>query len=142
MVKAAASGKLNKPADEVWALVGPFGNLGKFDGSVTKCTLEDGGVQRRLDIIDSGQIVERLLNYDNEGRTYHWKIVDIIDVPMPIINYRATISVADDAPGKSCVFTMGATFDPGPGATEKEVEELMAADFGTVLENLQKMFGA
>lgn len=140
MAQAAAKGNLNAPADVVWALVGPFGNLEKFDPSVAGSPLEEGGVQRRLQMDGGGQIVEQLLNYDHNGRVYRWTIAEIIDVPMPIVNYHANISVEEGEPGKSCIFEMSATFDPATGETEQAVEELMAADFGAVLENLQKMF--
>lgn len=140
MVQSAASGRLNASADEVWALVGPFNNLEKFDPGVARSVLEDGGVKRRLDIVDSGQIVERLLNYDHEGRSYRWQHLEIIDVPMPVINFIATISVDEVEPGQSCVFEMAASFDPAPGETEQAVGELMNGDFQGVVENLQAMF--
>jgi hypothetical protein len=140
MVQSAASGQLNASADKVWALVGPFNNLKKFDPGVAESVLEEGGVKRRLDIVDSGQIVERLLNYDHAARSYRWQHLEIIDVPMPVINFIATISVAEVEPGKNCTFEMAATFDPAPGETEQAVEELMNGDFQGVIDNLQAMF--
>ena len=140
MVQSAASGQLNASADEVWALVGPFNNLEKFDPGVASSVLEEGGVKRRLHIVDSGRIVERLLNYDHEGRTYRWQHLEIIDVPIPVINFIATISVTEVEPGKNCVFEMAATFDPATGETEQAVEELMNGDFQGVIDNLQAMF--
>lgn len=141
MARAVASGRVNAPADKVWAYVGPFGRLAEFDPGIKKGALEDGGVQRRLYTMDGGQIIERLLKYDHEGRIYHWMIAELIDAPFPVVNYRATISVKDDKPGRSCIFEMVATFDPAPGATEQEVEELLAADFSAVLVSVQKRFG-
>ncbi len=140
MAKAAARGEVNASASEVWALVGAFGNLEKFDPSVVASPLEEGGVQRRLQIEDSGQIVERLLEFNHEGRIYHYTIAEIIDVPIPIVNYLATIRVDEGEPGKTCVFEMSATFDPAPGQTVEAVEELMTADFGAALGGLQKLF--
>ena len=140
MAKAAARGEVNASASEVWALVGGFGNLEKFDPSVAASPLEEGGVQRRLQIEDSGQIVERLLEFNNEGRVYHYTIAEIIDVPIPIVNYLATIRVDEGEPGKTCIFEMSATFDPAPGQTVEAVEELMAADFGAALGGLQKLY--
>ena len=140
MVKSTASGQLIASADEVWALVGPFNNLEKFDPGVARSALEDGGVKRRLDIVDSGEIVERLLEYDHGQRRYRWQHLEIIDVPMPVINFIATISVTAVEPGRSCTFEMEATFDPAPGETEQAVEELMNGDFQGVIDNLQAMF--
>lgn len=140
MAKAAARGEVNAPANEVWAVVGGFGNLEKFDPSVASSPLEDGGVQRRLQIEDSGQIVERLLEFNNAERVYRWTIVEIVDVPIPIVNYHATIKVDEGEPGKTCFFEMSATFDPAPGQTVEAVEKLMAADFGAALGGLQKLF--
>ena len=140
MAKAAARGEVNAPASEVWALVGAFGNLEKFDPSVVASPLDEGGVQRRLQIEDSGQIVERLLEFDHAGRVYRYTIVEIIDVPIPIVNYLATIRVDEGEPGKTCIFEMSATFDPAPGQTVEAVEELMAADFGAALGGLQKLY--
>jgi hypothetical protein len=140
MAKAVARGEVNASADEVWALVGGFGNWEKFDSAVVASSLEEGGVQRRTQIKDSGHLVERLLKFDHEGRVYHYTIAEIVDVPMPINNYYATIRVDEGEPGKTCIFEMSATFDPAPGQTVEAVEELMAADFGAVLGGLQKLF--
>ncbi len=140
MVQIAVSDRIKASADEVWALVGPFNNLEKFDPGVARSVLEDGGSKRRLDIVDAGQILERLLNYDHEGRTYRWQHLEIVDVPMPIVNFFATISVREDEPGKTCIFEMTATFDPAPGETEDAVEELMATDFQGPIANVKAMF--
>ena len=141
MARAVASGPVKAPAEQVWAYVGPFGRLAEFDPGIKKGTLEDSGVQRRLFTNDGGQIIERLLNYDHKARRYDWKIVELIDAPFPVVNYRASISVKDQVPGKSCVFEMAASFDPASGATEKEVEALLAADFASVLASVQRKFG-
>lgn len=142
MVRAAASGAVNAPADRVWAYVGPFGRLAEFDPGVEKGVLEQGGRQRRLYMHGGGEIVERLLEYDHEGHRYRWMIAAVIGAPFPVVNYTASISVKDKDPGRSCIFEMAASFDPAPGATAREVEELLSADFGNVLASVQKKFGA
>jgi hypothetical protein len=140
MVQSTASGVLNASASDVWALVGPFNNLEKFDPGVAKSVLEDGGAKRRLHIVDSGQIVERLLNYDHGDRRYSWQHIEIIDVPMPVINFVATISVVEIELSKTCIFKIAAGFDPAAGESEQGVEELMTGDFQGVIDNLQAMF--
>ncbi len=61
-------------------------------------------------------------------------------MPIPIVNYLATIKVDEGEPGKTCTFEISATFDPAPGQTVEAVEELMAADFGAALGGLQGVF--
>jgi carbon monoxide dehydrogenase subunit G len=72
MGEARAEITIDRPADEVWAVIGDFGGLTWMPG-VETCVLE--GDDRVLGMLGM-RIVERQLARDDEGRTLTYGIVD------------------------------------------------------------------
>lgn len=98
MPKSYASTVINAPADKVWVYLRDFSNLDEWLPSIESCEIEDGarpdqvGTVRRL-TTQGGQaaIRERLLAFDDEGRSYSYQFVES---PLPVRDYRSTIRVA------------------------------------------------
>jgi carbon monoxide dehydrogenase subunit G len=86
MGEARAEITIDRPADEVWAKVGNFGELAWMPG-VETCELE--GDNRILGMFGM-RIVEHQYSRDDEGRTLTYGIVDG-DVKPEV--HRATITV-------------------------------------------------
>jgi hypothetical protein len=86
MGEARAEITINRPADEVWAKVGNFGELTWMPG-VETCELD--GDDRILGMFGM-RVVEHQYSRDNEGRTLTYGIVDG-DVKPEV--HRATITV-------------------------------------------------
>lgn len=124
------------PASQVWQVIGGFNALPDWHPAIQKSELEGGGTLRRLTVPGAGTIVERLENADDNARTYSYSIVE---GPLPVSDYKATIRVVEDGDGEGCTVEWTSEFDPaGP-----EVDALAAIRgvYEAGLQNLKKMFG-
>jgi uncharacterized protein YndB with AHSA1/START domain len=107
----------DKPADEVWDLIGDFHGIHKFNPTIQPTESLDGGTARKI-VMGPNAIVERLV--EQTDRSYTYSMDD--DGPLPVKNYRSTLSVKDAGGGKSTVDWKG-TFDPAdPNNTDGAVQ--------------------
>jgi carbon monoxide dehydrogenase subunit G len=86
MAKARAEIDINRPADEVWAVVGDFGGIGAWMPGVESCHVD--GDDRVLKMLGM-EVIERLERRDDEEREIVYGIVGGV----PVINHKATITV-------------------------------------------------
>jgi Polyketide cyclase / dehydrase and lipid transport len=57
-------------ADKVWKLIGGFGSLPDWLPYIPKSELAEGGRTRHLAATDGRKIIERLMAFDEKGRSY------------------------------------------------------------------------
>lgn len=134
MTKVSMSTRLNVSADEAWKLVGGFNALPDWHPAVKKSELTEEGQVRTLSLAGGGSIVEKLEKSDDAGRTYTYSIVDS---PLPIANYVATIAVRETDEGT--VLDWSGEFAPvGP---ENEAMDAIQGIYQAGFDNLKKMFG-
>jgi carbon monoxide dehydrogenase subunit G len=95
MGEARAETRIDRPADEVWATIGNYGELSWMPG-VDTCEL-DGENDRVLGMFGM-RIVERQLARDDAGRTLTYGIVDG-DMKPEV--HEATITVTPDGAGSN-----------------------------------------
>jgi hypothetical protein len=96
--KSYASTIIDAPADTVWSYVRDFANLHEWLPSIETCEIEDDaradevGAIRRL-TAQGGEAAfrERLVSFDDEGRSYAYEFVVS---PLPVRDYRSEIRVA------------------------------------------------
>lgn len=97
------------PVDELWALIGDFGDTGKWSGRPPEGCVQEGegiGALRTLTLADGRKIVDRL-----EAQTANSYSYSIVTAPLPYKSYRATMAVAPiDA--ASSRFTWTGEFEP------------------------------
>ncbi len=136
MAKVSLNTKLGVSADKVWDMIGGFNALPDWHPAVKKSELEKEGQERILTIAGGGKIVERLEYSDDDERVYSYSI---LDSPLPVANYVATIRVSDDDEG-TCNVEWSSEFDPS-GAPEADAVKVIEGIFQTGLDNLKKMFG-
>lgn len=86
MAKARAEIDINRPADEVWAVVGDFGGIGGWMPGIESCHVD--GDDRVLKMMGM-EVIERLERRDDEEREIVYGIVGGV----PVINHKATITV-------------------------------------------------
>lgn len=86
MGEARAETTIEKPADEIWAKIGAFGDL-SWMGGVESCTVE--GDDRTLSM-HGLEIVERQLQRDDANRTLTYGIVG---GAITVDHHQATITV-------------------------------------------------
>jgi hypothetical protein len=103
MGEARAEATIARSAEDVWAIVGNFGDLGWM--GIENCRLE--GDDRILDV-RGVELVERQFARDDAQRTLTYGIVVS---PMSIERHRATITVAPAGDGS--LVTMDVDTDDG-----------------------------
>ena len=132
MAQVTRSVTLNAAPGDVWALIGGFQGLPGWHPAVETSTREDfGGVEhRRLGLAGGGEILEKNLGGDTMSVGY-----EIIESPLPLADYKATISVADAA-GKAVV-VWSSTFE----GTADGASDIVAGIYTAGLDALAAKFG-
>lgn len=116
MAKAYASIDVARSAAEIWQLIGGFNSLPDWLPYIPTSRLEESGRVRRIQNTSGEEIVERLMAFDEEGRSYSYHI---LQAPFPQKNYLATLRVIETGDNASRVEWFG-QFEP-EGVTEAEV---------------------
>lgn len=139
MTTLSVSQELPVPAQMVWNTIGGFNALPDWHPAVEKSAVEeDGGTTlRTLSLVGGGTILEKLEKVDDSERVYTYSI---LESPLPVANYTATIRVRATAAG--CKVEWSSEFDPASGAAENDATAAIRGVYETGLQNLQKMFGA
>lgn len=96
------------PVDDLWSLIGDFGDMGRWSGRPPEGCVQEGegiGALRTITLVDGRQIVDRL-----EAQTPNSYSYSIVTSPLPFKSYRATMAVAPiDA--RSTRFTWSGEFE-------------------------------
>ena len=108
------------PASAVWTTIGDFCGIGRWHPAIETCAPsdKDGRKFRTLALKGGGTILERLESWDDAARSYSYTI---LESPLPVENYRSTISVTEKGANAATV-TWSSSFAPkGPEADAKKV---------------------
>ncbi|MDX3076872.1 SRPBCC family protein [Streptomyces sp. MI02-7b] len=79
----------------VWRLIGGFGSLPDWIPTIPDCVLLEGGRVRRLTTSQGEVVVERLLAFDAQQRSYSYTLDAS---PFPVTGYLSTLRV-HEVPG-------------------------------------------
>jgi len=116
MAEGKTEARIERTADEVWAVVGRFEGLDEWMPGIDACEM-DGDV-RKLQTMGM-EIHEQLKDRDETARSISYSIVKS---PMPLEHHLATITVTPDGEGA----TLGWAYEVRP--------DDMGAVFGSVYE--------
>jgi hypothetical protein len=105
--------------DALWKKVGDFCGIGDWHPAVEKCVLNSDGKERTLSLKGGGAVVERLESVDDANHTYTYTIRS---GPLPVTNYRSTISVSPDPKGSSIKWV--GTYD-AKGASDADAKKVI-----------------
>ena len=132
MAQVTRSVTLNAAPGDVWALIGGFQSLPDWHPAVETSTRDDiGGVEhRRLGLAGGGELLEKNLGSDTMSVGY-----EIIEGPLPLADYKATISVADV--GGKAVVVWASTFE----GTADGAADIVAGIYQAGLDALAAKFG-
>jgi hypothetical protein len=119
MASASSSVRLPVNAETVWQLIGGFGTLPDWLPYIPSSEPGEGGRTRTLRNPHGDTIIERLVAFDEDERSYTYAI---ITSPFPVADYRSTIRVVAASDGGSTVEWSG-EFRPD-GVTDTQVTEL------------------
>ncbi len=121
----------DKSPDEVWDLIGDFHGIHKFNPTLPQTESIDGGTARKI-VMGPNTIVERLV--EQGERSYTYSMDD--DGPLPVKNYRSTLSVTDAGGGKSTVDWNG-TFDPADPNNEAGAVQIVTMVYTGGLDSIE-----
>ena len=136
MAKALASVDLAAPPQAVWNLIGGFGSLPDWLPYIPKSELGEGGRTRRLANPDGSAIVERLMAFDERGRSYTYQIVQ---APFPVTDYYSTLKVTEGKGGNGSHVEWSGEFTP-KGASDEEASRIFQGIYDDGLKALASHF--
>jgi mxaD protein len=121
--------EIKAPVDRVWAVAKDFDSLNKWHPGFSKDELVKGtnnevGAVRKLTIKDGPSFTEELLAFDNATHTYRYKI---IESPLPLRDYVATLTVKPGKDGTTKVTWVGKFKRKNPAENPPEAESDAAA---------------
>jgi len=128
------------PAARVWELLGDFGGILKWGGTMLQsCTVEGAGVGavRRLGLPGGAEIVERCEALDPAGRSLSYSIVG--RSPIPIRNYLSTVKVIEEGPA-ACRVDWRSTFEP-EGVPEEQAQAMVRGIYTGGIAGVRKFLG-
>ena len=142
-VHVETSYEFDLPAAAVWNLIAGFDTLPDYHAAVPASRLSNGGAVRYLTISEDaggGTVVERLVYFDNKAMTFSYKIIELIDSPMPFRNYQAWVRL--ESTGKnSCKLHWNSSFNV-EGASKEEAEELALVIYQGCYDGITRVLGA
>ena len=136
MTEVSVSNHYPVCAEKLWEMIGGFNALPQWHPGVVKSELEEGGSVRRLSLSGGGEIVERLTKMSDDQYGYSYSIVDS---PLPVKDYSATLKLEDDGKG-GCKVTWSGNF-AAAGVPENDAMKAVEGMYRAGFDNLRKMFG-
>lgn len=137
MAKVSMQTELDVSAQQVWDLVGRFNALPDWHPAIEHSELDNGGQVRKLSLVGGGTIVEQLEQVSDNEHLYTYSI---LDSPLPVSNYTASIRVRQDASGNSTIVEWSSSFQPA-GASENEAVKIIEDIYQAGFDNLKRIFG-
>lgn len=136
MPKVDMQTELDVSAQQVWDLIGGFNALPDWHPAVASSELENGGRIRKLNLVSGGMIVEKLEKISDNERIYTYSIVDS---PLPVSDYTASISVRKDNSGDGTIVEWSSSFR-AQGAPENAAIRVIEAMYEAGFDNLKRIF--
>lgn len=138
MIEISAKTKFNAAPDAVWRVIGDPGAISSWHPGVAESSLEGtgAGATRRCTLANGAKLVERIEAHNEARRSYTYSITDS---PLPISNYRATLTV-EQADG-GCEVEWRGEFEPTGGADPSELGEMIKGIYEGGLAALKDSLG-
>jgi Polyketide cyclase / dehydrase and lipid transport len=144
LVRVYVSSVVDASADTVWSRIRDYNALPQWHPMIADSRIENSDVSdrvgciRRMHTRDGGMIRERLLALSD----YDYQCVyEIIESPMGVDNYVATLKLTPITDGQRCFAEWSAEFDCAEGR-ERELTELIGNGvFQGGMDALKRHFG-
>lgn len=118
MARIEKSIDINRPADEVWAVVGDVGAISTWLPAISESSFNDG--VRECAMEGGGMLREQISNRDDANRRYEYEITDS---PMPLEHHHAWMSVDETGAGSRVTWVTEIAPDDMAGAMEPVFED-------------------
>ena len=138
MLEVEENMQLGAPAQVVWNVIGNFGGLADWHPAAVACVLSEKGPDtiRTISIPGGGSLVEKLEAHDDEAMSQTYSIVD---GPLPVANYLATIRVVPESE-TSCRVKWVGHFEAS-GAPDEMAQNVVRGIYTAGLSALTDRFG-
>ena len=119
---------------EVWNRIGSFCSIKNWHPVIAKCekSKESGTTYRTLTTKDGGTIKEKLTGTEETGYSY-----EILESPLPVKNYKATLKVGEDDEEGRVEIVWQATFD-AEGASDDDAKKKIADVFDAGVSGIKE----
>ena len=109
------------PPEEVWEVIGDFCAIAEWHPAVGQCARseQNGVAMRTLTTVDGGVLVEKRVQYSDEGMSYTYEIVES---SLPVANYVSTLAVMDGADGS--LITWSGEFAARDASDDQAIEAI------------------
>jgi hypothetical protein len=120
--------------EEVWQAIAGFCTIAAWHPMVASCVdgEQNGVAMRTLTTTDGAVLVERRVQYSDEGMSYSYQIVES---PLPVKDYESTLAVMDGPEG--AMVTWSGEFDAN-GASAADALEVIDDIYGAGLAALKE----
>jgi hypothetical protein len=131
-------------ADAVWAVIRDFNALPDWHPGIAESRIEGDrpsdavGCVRNFQLTDGGTIREQLLALDDRNRTC---VYSILDSPLPITDYVATLRLLPVTDGELCYAEWSATFACAEGDRSAMIDTVGNGVFQGGFDALKQRFG-
>lgn len=136
MAQATSSIRIPASPEAVWQLIGGFNALPDWLPYIPASTLSEGGRVRSLVNPNGAAIVERLVHFDEDDRTYSYRI---LQSPFPVLGYCATLQVQAPEGLSGSTVTWSGEFTPN-GVSDAEATALFKGIYDDGLAALASRF--
>lgn len=144
MARVFISTVINAPAAKVWEQVRDFNGLPKWHPRIRDSRIEDGlpsdrvGCIRNFNLQNGDNIREKLLGLSDYDLFCTYAI---LDSPMPLTDYVATLRLTPITDGNRCFAEWSAEFDCAPEAEADLVSGIGTNVFQGGFDALKRHFG-
>jgi uncharacterized protein YndB with AHSA1/START domain len=119
-LEVTQSVEVKAPPEKVWDMIGGFCSIANWHPVVKHCTesQKNGAEVRKLTTADGAVLVEKRVQYSDEGMSYTYVIVDS---PLPVSNYVSTLAVMGSGDGSMITWSGEFAAKGAPDAKAIEV---------------------
>ena len=141
MIRVYTSSVIDAPADAVWARIRDFNALPQWHPGIADSRIEGElradqiGCVRHFHAHDGGLFRERLLALSDFDHTCTY---EILDSPMGVTNYVATLKLRPVTDGNRTFAEWSAEFDCAPGRETELIQNIGQGAFQTGLDALKR----
>ena len=133
----------NVPAEKVWRLIAGFNTLPDYHSSIIASELHEGGAVRHITLSQAaggGVVVERLVQFDEDEKTFSYRIIDLVNCSLPFRNYQARVKLTPTG-DDSCRLDWGSQFDIEPGSSVSDAETLAREIYQGCYDGIGRVLG-
>jgi hypothetical protein len=130
MPKVVRSTVIDRPIDEVWAVLRDFNGHDRWHPIVAESVIERGqpsdrvGCVRRFRLRDGSELRELLLTLSDADMAFSYCL---LETPIPLLNYVAHVRLAPVTDGNRTFWHWESRFDT-PAGRERELAEIVGRD--------------